>query len=533
MMRISKNSGGTAMERDDDKAAKKKFNLIVGILVLLVVLWLNYDFLSRHMSSNNALIRDFSLKEEEMEKYKEPAVSGVFYSANPEVLNKELGRYLEVGYDLNERKPKMLVVPHAGYKYSAQVAAKAYAELLKYGEDIDTVVIVGPAHYEYVKGAALPAHDYFKTPLGNIPLDKQKISALMDNQLFKQDNKPFVKEHSIEVQLPFLQKVLKNFKIVPVVYGQVEPQQLADALSVFLDDEKTLLIFSADLSHYYKAEDAEVIDAHTARMIDLGNANLDKEMSCGAEGINAALILAKKMQMHAKLLDITHSGNITGDLDRVVGYGAWSFGEAPAAEKEKTPLEQEVENLKTFANIYGQDLLKIAGQSLWAAVNGERFGISRKDYPDVLFNKGASFVTLTKNGALRGCIGSLLPRQAIADDVAKNARKAATEDPRFKPVKPGELADLTVSISFLTDYEPINFKDEKDLLRQIVQGTDGVVLRDGNRQGLFLPSVWSEVKDKEEFLEELKLKAGMSPGYWSDKIRAYRFRTVEIKRDEN
>lgn len=117
--------------------------------------------------------------------------------------------------------------------------------------------------------------------------------------------------------------------------------------------------------------------------------------------------------------------------------------------------------------------------------------------------------------------------------MAKNARKAATEDPRFKPVKPGELADLTVSISFLTDYEPIDFNDEKDLLRQIVQGTDGVVLRDGNRQGLFLPSVWSEVKDKEEFLEELKLKAGMSPGYWSDKIRAYRFRTVEIKRDEN
>lgn len=168
-----------------------------------------------------------------------------------------------------------------------------------------------------MKGAALPMHDYFKTPLGNIPLDKQKISELMDNQLFKQDNKPFVKEHSIEVQLPFLQKVLKNFKIVPVVYGQVEPQQLADALSVFLDDEKTLLIFSADLSHYYKAEDAEVIDAHTARMIDLGNANLDKEMSCGAEGINAALILAKKMQMHAKLLDITHSGNVSGDLDRL------------------------------------------------------------------------------------------------------------------------------------------------------------------------------------------------------------------------
>lgn len=521
------------MESDNDTENKKKFNWVVGILLLMVVGWLNYDYLYRHMSSNNALIRDFRLKEEEMEKYKEPAVSGVFYSANPEVLSQELGKYLEVGYDLNERKPKMLIVPHAGYKYSAQVAAKAYAELIKYGQHFDTVVVIGPSHYAYVKGAVLPTHDYFKTPLGNIPLDKQKIDALVQQPGFVKDNRPFVKEHSVEVQLPFLQKTLKNFKIVPVLYGQIEPQQLADALAMFLDDAKTLLIFSADLSHYYKADEAEVIDTHTARMIDLGNANLSKEMSCGAEGINAALILAKKMQMHARLLDITHSGNVSGDLSKVVGYGAWSFGEPTEPEKEKNKLEQEVENLKTFANIYGQDLLKIAAHSLRAAVNGERFSVSRKDYPDVLFDKGASFVTITKNGDLRGCIGSLLPRQAIADDVAQNARKAALEDPRFKPIQPKEIPDLTISISFLSGYEKIEFNSEKELLEQIVQGTDGIVLRDGNRQGLFLPSVWSEVKDKKEFLEELKLKAGMSPGYWSDKIKAYRFRTVEIKRDED
>lgn len=521
------------MDSGDDKTERKKINWVIGILLLLVVGWLNYDYLVRHMSSNNALIRDFSLKEEEMEKYKEPAVSGVFYSANPEVLSQELGKYLEVGYDLNERKPKMLIVPHAGYKYSAQVAAKAYAELIKYGQHFETVVVVGPSHYEYVKGAVLPTHDYFKTPLGNIALDKQKIEILGQQPGFTKDNKPFVKEHSIEVQLPFLQKTLKNFKIVPILYGQIEPRQLADALSMFLGDEKILLIFSADLSHYYKAKEAEVLDAHTARMIDLGNANLSKEMSCGAEGINAALILAQKMQMHARLLDITHSGNVSGDLSKVVGYGAWSFGETETPEKQKTKLEQEVENLKTFVNIYGQDLLTIAEKSLRAAVNGERFRVSRKDYPDVLFDKGASFVTLTKNSKLRGCIGSLMPRQAIADDVAQNARKAALEDPRFKPVKPDEIADLTISISFLSGYEKIEFNSEQELLDQIVQGTDGIVLRDGNRQGLFLPSVWSEVEDKKEFLEELKLKAGMSPGYWSDNIKAYRFRTVEIKKDEN
>ncbi len=520
------------MDRENKKEVKGYFRRIMWISILLVVIWFNYDFLSDYTSSNNALIRDFQLQEDVVEKYKEPAVAGVFYAENPDELNRDLGKYLKSVYERNERKPKILIVPHAGYKYSAQVAAAAYAELLKYANDFSDVVIVGPAHFEDINGAAVPRYEYFKTPLGKVMVNQEKISELLNNRLFSYNNKAFAKEHSIEVQLPFLQKILTNFKVIPVVYGKIEPQNLAEMLKIFLDDEDTLLIFSADLSHYYKADDAEEIDAHTARMIDLGNAGLNKEMSCGSEGINAALLLAKEMQMNAKLLDITHSGKISGDMERVVGYGAWSFGEE-SDEKQKTKLEKEVDALKKFASIYGQDLLKIAEQSLQAAVLGKNYSIVRGDYPEVLFDKGASFVTLTKNGKLRGCVGSLLPRSAIADDVAKNARSAALEDSRFAPVESSELKDLVVAISFLTDYEKIDFVNEEDLLEQIIQGTDGVVLRDGNRQGVFLPSVWGEYKTKKEFLEGLKLKTGMSPKYWSDKIKVYRFRTVEIKRDEN
>ena len=520
------------MGRDNQTEVKSYVKRVIWAVVILAIIIVNYNFLSEHMSSNNSYIRDFQLQEDVVEKYKEPAVSGVFYSANPDELNRDLGKYLKTSYGRNVRKPKILIVPHAGYKYSAQVAAAAYGELLKYADNFSNIVIVGPAHYVPINGIALPSYNYFKTPLGKVELNTVMISSLLSDKLFAYNDKAFEKEHSIEVQLPFLQKVLRNFKTVPMVYGNVSPQKLADALSVFMNDENTLLIFSADLSHYYKAEQAEEIDAHTARMIDLGNAGLNKEMSCGAEGINAALLLAKEMQMSAKLLDITHSGKINGDMEKVVGYGAWSFGEE---EKEKniTGLEQEVLNLKNFASIYGQDLLKIAEQSLRAAVNGERYDVSRKDYPDILFDKGASFVTLTKNNQLRGCIGSLMPRNAIADDVAKNAKKAALEDNRFAPVAGNELNDLAIAISFLTNYEKIEFSTEEDLLRQIVQGTDGIVLRDGNRQGVFLPSVWSEFKDKKEFWENLKLKAGLSPKYWSDKIKVYRFRTVEIKRNEN
>ena len=152
-----------------------------------------------------------------------------------------------------------------------------------------------------------------------------------------------------------MQKTLKNFQIIPILYGQIDANKLAQGLEHFLYLPDTILIFSADLSHYYQSDQAEEIDTHTARMIDLGNAGLNKEMSCGAEGINAALILAQKMQMNAQLIDITHSGKVTGNLDSVVGYGAWTFSENQEAEKDKTQLEQEVDNLKTFANIYGQD----------------------------------------------------------------------------------------------------------------------------------------------------------------------------------
>lgn len=522
------------MDNDNDRKMRRIVNFILVSIVALVVLWLNYDYLDQHLSSNNRVISSYSLEDEKMPKYKAPAVAGVFYAANPEQLQQEIGHYLDVGYDLGEKRPKILIVPHAGYQYSAKVAAKAYVELgNKSAKKIKRVVVVGPSHYVALQGAALPSHDFFLTPLGRIPVDQVAVNDLKKNPLFKVNDKAFVKEHSVEVQLPFLQKVLDDFTIVPIVYGNAEAKELANALEPYARDPETAIVFSADLSHYYDAADAEEIDRGTAKLIENNHPQVNNEMSCGATGINAALILAQKMQMNSQLLDMTHSGNVNGDMSKVVGYGAWMFGEEKKQAKPLSQLEQEVENLKVFAGAYGNDLFMIAKQSLEDAVKGKTYKPSRKDFADQIFDKGASFVTLYKNDELRGCIGSLIPKQAVALDVAQNARKAALEDNRFEPVKPEELKDLSLSIAFLTDYERIRFNSEDDFLEQIVQGTDGVVLRDGDRQGVFLPSVWSQVADKKEFLRELKLKAGMSPSYWSDKIKAYRFRTVEIKKNEN
>ena len=166
-------------------------------------------------------------------------------------------------------------------------------------------------------------------------------------------------------------------------------------------------------------------------------------------------------------------------------------------------------------------------------MHGKKYAPSRQDYADVLFDKGAAFVTLTKKGELRGCIGSLIAGRAIALDIAANAYAAALEDVRFPAVKAEELPDLSFSISLLTDYERLHFKNEEDVLKQIVSGKDGLVIRDGDRQGVLLPSVWEQIPDKREFLNNLKIKAGLSPVYWSDKVKIYRFRVVEIKADEN
>ena len=233
------------------------------------------------------------------------------------------------------------------------------------------------------------------------------------------------------------------------------------------------------------------------------------------------------MHLRPEILSLINSGDTAGSRQRVVGYGAWVFAGTGG-------LERETAALADYAAVYKKDLLRIARTALEEAVlHGRVFEPSRDDYPDPLFDKGASFVTLEKNGELRGCIGSLLPRRATALDVAENAYNAALHDGRFAPVAAGELGEIGIAVSLLTGFEPVAYENEEDLLAKVNAGVDGLVIRDGSRQGLFLPSVWKQLPDKRDFLNNLKLKAGMSPSYWSNAIKVYRFRTVEIKENEN
>lgn len=512
---------------------RKKIPSYLMIAVIIgVVVFFNVSYFSDYVSANNEKIVDYALSDEDINPVREMAVAGLFYPANTYQLDKDLDGYLEhVPSDLSGRA-HIMVVPHAGYKYSAQVAAHAYKRLLPFKKDITKVFILGPSHRAWVKGIALSSSASFKTPLGLVKTNKKITDELRKNPLFAINDNAHKNEHALEVQMPFLQKTLDSFTIVPMLYGQAEPQDIANALLPYLKDDDTILIISADLSHYLEYDEAKEEDAKTATQIAKSEP-LDEHQSCGAIGINTAMILAKELGFVPKLLDMANSGDTSGEKAKVVGYGAWAYEEVEE-EKELSGIELEEEHLKNFARHNKEALLTIVTNALKLAVEKHQiYKPKRDEFSNVLFNRGASFVTLEKNGRLRGCIGSLLPENAIAVDLANNAFAAAMNDSRFRPITQDELKEIDFSISLLTNFEEIEFNSEQDLLSKIQPNIDGILVKDGERQGLFLPAVWEKIPDSQEFLTELKIKAGLSPTYWSDKIKVFRFRTVEIKDDNN
>ena len=307
----------------------------VGILLLLA---LNYLYFREKTSSNSELITRYTRKADPMEKYRNPAVAGLFYAAAPQTLDREVSGYLQAAGGAYEKMPKMLIVPHAGYQYSAPAAARAYRPLAALAGRIKTVILLGPSHRVPVDGLALSSADWFVTPLGKVPVDREMTAGLAARKGFRINDAAHRDEHSLEVQLPFLQKVLTDFEIVPIVYGAMNPQETAEALLPYLQRDDTLLVVSADLSHYYTYEEAQAADRETAAKIKEVSPEIGYHQSCGAGGINSALILAQMMRLRPEILSLINSGDTAGSRERVVGYGAWVFAGTGGLERETAAL---------------------------------------------------------------------------------------------------------------------------------------------------------------------------------------------------
>jgi AmmeMemoRadiSam system protein B len=255
------------------------------------------------------------------------AVAGMFYPASAAALRSEIDALLQ-GATLDPRLcPKVLIVPHAGYVYSGSIAASAYVQLEPWASQIRRVLLLGPVHRVWTPGLALPEATAFSTPLGTVAVDREALAQLADLAQVNVDAAAHAQEHSLEVQLPFLQRVLHDFRLVPLVVGGADAEQVAEVIERLWGGEETLIVISTDLSHYLPYPDAQRVDRSTARAIEACHSHLAGEQACGAHALNGLLLCAQRRGLKPQVLDLRNSGDTAGDKARVVGYGAFVLEE--------------------------------------------------------------------------------------------------------------------------------------------------------------------------------------------------------------
>jgi MEMO1 family protein len=260
-----------------------------------------------------------------------PAVAGSFYPRGAGELSAIVEGLLAQAAPSGEGQLLGVIAPHAGYMYSGQVAASAFAEVTASRYDLARVLLIGPPHYVPVRGIAAPSANAFATPLGEVAIDVDAVASLVDGGLVGIDDRAHAPEHSLEVELPFLQTVLGRFTLIPLLVGDASPQEVAGVIGAVMD-ERTLLVVSTDLSHYLDDASARKRDLVTAAAIErLDFAKLGPQDACGFSALNGALCAGREGSWHIKRLDLRNSGETSGDRGRVVGYGAWAFTVAQQA----------------------------------------------------------------------------------------------------------------------------------------------------------------------------------------------------------
>ncbi len=447
--------------------------------------------------------------------------AGKFYPNNPKRLSSMIESELKQAekFALGERI-YALIGPHAAYQCSAGVAASGFKQLEK--EKIDTVILLGPSHHFGFNGIALASWDSFDAVLGQFEVDLKLKSKLVQNLNFVQENdSAFNNEHCLEVQLPFLKTVLGNVKILPVLTGDLNTPQIKELASLLKDivlRNNILVIASSDLSHYHDYQRCNSIDRNTLSIITsldvdkLHKGVIDKTVQlCGYASVAVVMEMAKQLNLRSKVLEYSNSGETCSNKKQVVGYSSIAFF-YDSNSKEANMLE--VFQKKRLLDITRKTL----GEFL---KTGSLIALDDTD-PALLAEKGA-FVTLRKNGKLRGCIGNIYPKGALNKTVQGMVVSAATQDPRFSPVEESELGQIEIEISVLSVPKRVNSADD------IVLGKHGVIVEKGFNKGVFLPQVAEETGwNKDEFLGYLcEHKAGLKKDAWKDpSVKLFIFEAV-------
>jgi AmmeMemoRadiSam system protein B/AmmeMemoRadiSam system protein A len=450
---------------------------------------------------------------------RKPIVAGSFYHNDADRLSNQIDAFLQnvKRGSFPSGKILALIAPHAGYGYSGQVAAHAYR--LVQGKDYQTAVIIGPSHRLGFKGCSIYPKGAYETPLGTVEVNESLASELSKATRFKYVSQAHQQEHSIEVQIPFIQKVLPRAKIVPVLMGIQSRKTitiLANALSEVLPGKKALVIASTDLSHFFPKQKANETDSSTISLIQsfetdsLINKLVSREnIMCGGGPVVSTLLYAQSRgEPGVEILQYADSSDAGASPSQVVGYlSAILYLKNPESSSRLSAGVQK-------------ELLHLARSAINHFIKEKRVVDYRTQNTDLLTKKGA-FVTLKKKGSLRGCIGFIEPVFPLYKTVIRAAIYAACQDQRFPPVTAEELKDLEIEISILTVPERVH----DPLLIEV--GKHGLIISQGDHKGILLPQVpvennWS----RKEFLERACMKAGLPRDAWTSGADIYIFEAL-------
>jgi len=452
---------------------------------------------------------------------REPAVAGSFYPSDPKTLSKQIKDFLDaVPAKKIDGEIIALISPHAGYIYSGQVAAHAYKLLTD--NPFDKVIVIAPSHHAYFRGSSIYSKGAFRTPLGLIPIEDETAQKIMkESPAISFLPQAHDQEHSLEVQLPFLQVVQKDFRLIPIVMGDQSlenSQTLSDAIFKVIKGKRILMVASSDLSHFHSYVDAVKLDAVVINRVknfdpkglarDIAEGNCE---ACGAGPIITTMLLAQKMGANkALILKYANSGDVTGDKGRVVGYLAAVLYK----ESKSNPGKVGHKKVGTDLGLNDEEkkfLHNVASASIEAKLRGESLPLFDPPSP-ILKEKRGAFVSLHRHGQLRGCIGYIQAYKPLYQTISEMAVAAAFQDSRFSPLQKEEFKDLEIEISVLTPFKRITD------INEIEVGKHGIYMVKVNHSGLLLPQVATEYGwDTKTFLENTCHKAGLDKDAWKDK----------------
>jgi AmmeMemoRadiSam system protein B/AmmeMemoRadiSam system protein A len=479
---------------------------------------------------------------------REPAVAGKFYPGYAVKLRLAIEKFLRDAVTVKVKKPIAIIVPHAGYIYSGQICADGFKQVSN--QPYDVVVVLGTNHTspDFRKISLYPG-DGFRTPLGTAPVEKNVISLLekADPADCTLDKSLHESEHSVEVMVPFIQVLFPKAKIVPVVVASPDREicaRFGQALAKVLKNRRALIVASSDLSHYPAAADANTVDRETlaaiakmdpAAFLTTVQAHRDKNIpnlvtsACGEAPIMAAMAAAKSLgATHGVVVSYANSGDLSiGERSRVVGYGAVVL--TAEGEDKNTRVSAQPKRESVSAPIGSADkkaLLAFARDTISRIFLTDTVPLARGFNENVQQPRGV-FVTLKKKGELRGCIGRIIGDEPLCKLVGAMALQAAFNDSRFQPLGADELSDTNIEISVLTPMKKVAGAAD------IVVGRDGVLLSKEGRSAVFLPQVATEQGwNREELLDNLCLKAGLTAGSWKEGAQLSTFQAIVFSESE-